>query len=175
MCIKLASMTPGNTKYPKYKPPAAQISYDALVTGFHPVWSKIYKKLALGIQAPLGVRAYPWILGTRWEYDALSVCWEHDNLSAARCEYDTLSTVWSCCYTRYHNSSAMGSYKNNNNQRYWRSLISYFGEKHLSGGADWSAAKDGQDLPHFQQIVIGGASMPSRPMAAVIYFLCSRS
>ncbi len=29
-CIKLASMTPGNTEYPKYDPPGAQISDDAL-------------------------------------------------------------------------------------------------------------------------------------------------
>jgi hypothetical protein len=29
-CIQLASMTPGNTEYPKYDPPGAQISDDAL-------------------------------------------------------------------------------------------------------------------------------------------------
>jgi hypothetical protein len=29
-CIKLASMTPGNTEYPKYDPPGTQISNDAL-------------------------------------------------------------------------------------------------------------------------------------------------
>ncbi len=29
-CIELASMTPGNTEYPKYDPPGAQISNDAL-------------------------------------------------------------------------------------------------------------------------------------------------
>jgi hypothetical protein len=27
-----------------------------------------------------------------------------------------------------------------------------FGQQRLNGGADWSAAKDGQVLPHFQQI-----------------------
>ncbi len=29
-CIKLASMTPGNTEYPKCNPPGAQVSDDAL-------------------------------------------------------------------------------------------------------------------------------------------------
>jgi hypothetical protein len=29
-CIELASMTPGNTEYPKYNPPGAQISDDAV-------------------------------------------------------------------------------------------------------------------------------------------------
>ncbi len=29
-CIKLTSMTPGNTEYPKYNPPGAQNSRDAL-------------------------------------------------------------------------------------------------------------------------------------------------
>ncbi len=29
-CIELASMTPGNMEYPKYDPPGAQISDDAL-------------------------------------------------------------------------------------------------------------------------------------------------
>jgi hypothetical protein len=28
-----------------------------------------------------------------------------------------------------------------------------FGQKRLNGGADWSAAEDGQVLPHFQQTV----------------------
>ena len=30
VCIKLASMTPGNTENPKYDPPRAQVSDDAL-------------------------------------------------------------------------------------------------------------------------------------------------
>jgi hypothetical protein len=42
-----------------------------------------------------------------------------------------------------------------------------FGQKHLNSIADWSAAKDGQVLPHFQQIV-SGALMPLHPMVAVI-------
>jgi hypothetical protein len=32
--IELASMTPGNTEYPKYDPPGAQISDDALAKVF---------------------------------------------------------------------------------------------------------------------------------------------
>ncbi len=36
----------------------------------------------------------------------------------------------------------------------------------LNGGADWSAAEDGQVLPHFRQIVTG-APTPPCPIAAV--------
>jgi hypothetical protein len=41
-----------------------------------------------------------------------------------------------------------------------------FGQERLNGAADRSAAKDGQVLPHFQQIV-SGASMPPCPITAV--------
>jgi hypothetical protein len=41
MCIKLASMTPGNTEYPKYDPPGAQVSNDVLakVSSVYPTLS----------------------------------------------------------------------------------------------------------------------------------------
>ncbi len=32
-CIELVSMTPGNTEYPKYDPPGAQNSCDAVAKG----------------------------------------------------------------------------------------------------------------------------------------------
>jgi hypothetical protein len=40
-CIKLASMTPGNTEYPKYDPPGAQVSDDALAKA-----SSVYSTLS---------------------------------------------------------------------------------------------------------------------------------
>ena len=43
-CIKLASMTPGNTEYPKYDPPGAQISNDAL-TKVSSVYSTLSAKM----------------------------------------------------------------------------------------------------------------------------------
>jgi hypothetical protein len=41
MCIELTSMTPGNTEYPKYDPPSAQVSDDALakVSSVYPTLS----------------------------------------------------------------------------------------------------------------------------------------
>ncbi len=46
-----------------------------------------------------------------------------------------------------------GGNKKNNNRQYWRLLINDFGQQRLNCAADWSAAEDGQVLPHFQQIV----------------------
>jgi hypothetical protein len=41
MCIKLTSMIPGNTEYPKYDPPGVQVSNDALakVSSIYPTLS----------------------------------------------------------------------------------------------------------------------------------------
>jgi hypothetical protein len=44
--------------------------------------------------------------------------------------------------------------------------INDFGQQRLKGGADQSAAKDGQILPHFKHIV-SGALMLSCPIVAV--------
>jgi hypothetical protein len=44
--------------------------------------------------------------------------------------------------------------------------VNNFGQQRLNGTADWSAAKDGQVLPHFQQVV-SGALMPLCPIAAL--------
>ncbi len=41
-----------------------------------------------------------------------------------------------------------------------------FGQQRLNGAADWSAAKGGQVLPHFEHIV-SGASTPPCPFPAV--------
>ncbi len=37
--------------------------------------------------------------GQHWEYDSLSVRWDHDSLSTVRWEYDALSAVRLCYYT----------------------------------------------------------------------------
>jgi hypothetical protein len=42
-----------------------------------------------------------------------------------------------------------------------------FGQQRLNSSTNWSAAKNGQVLPHFQQIVSAAWMMP-RPIAAVI-------
>ncbi len=44
VCIELASMTPGNTEYPKYDPPGVQISNDAL-TKVSSVYSTLSAKM----------------------------------------------------------------------------------------------------------------------------------
>jgi hypothetical protein len=41
-----------------------------------------------------------------------------------------------------------------------------FGQQHLNGATNWSAAEGGQVLPHFEHIV-SGALTPPCPMAAV--------
>jgi hypothetical protein len=69
-----------------------------------------------------------------------------------------------CCYA---NSGAIGDNNKNNNWQSWCSLIYDFGQKRLNGSTGWSAAEDGQVLPHFQQIVCVALMMPC-PMAAVI-------
>ncbi len=48
----------------------------------------------------------------------------------------------------------------------WRLPIKDFGQQRLNSSANWSAAKGGWVLPHFQQIV-SGALMPPCPIAAV--------
>ncbi len=48
----------------------------------------------------------------------------------------------------------------------WQLPIKDFGQQCLNGGADRSAAKGGQVLPHFQQIVSGASMLPC-PIAAV--------
>ncbi len=94
---------------------------------------------------------------------------EHDSLSATRYKYDsTLSAVWLCYYTTIMLPAcgmADGN-KKNNNRRYWWSPINNFGQQRLNGAANWTAAKDGQVLPHFRQI-LSGALMPPCPIAAV--------
>jgi hypothetical protein len=64
---------------------------------------------------------------------------------------------------RYANS---GSYENKINWQYRRSPIFDYCQQRLNGGANWSAAKDGRVLPHFQQIV-SGTLMPPCPIVAV--------
>jgi hypothetical protein len=53
---------------------------------------------------------------------------------------------------RYGNS---GGYKKNNNQGSSELPIYNFSQQHLDGAANWSAAKDGQVLPYFDQILSG--------------------
>ncbi len=65
---------------------------------------------------------------------------------------------------RYANS---GGYKNKTNWQWWRSPIYDYRQQRLNGGANRSAAKDGQVLPHSQQIVTGASMLPC-PIAAVI-------
>ncbi len=111
---------------------------------------------------------YNTLSGRRWEYDALSVRWEHDSLSTACCEYDTLRAVWWCHYATVMLTAAWQGRgnKKNNNWQYWQLPINNFGQQHLNGAANRSAANDGQVLPHFQQIV-SRASTPPCPIAAV--------
>jgi hypothetical protein len=47
------------------------------------------------------------------------------------------------------------------------------GQQCLNGGANRSAAKGGQVLPHFQQIVSGASMLPC-PIATVIKIFCKR-
>jgi hypothetical protein len=65
----------------------------------------------------------------------------------------------------YYDANSSG-YKNKTNWRWWRLPIYEYRQQRLNGGADRSAAKDGQVLPHFQQIVTG-ALMPPCPIAVV--------
>ncbi len=102
--------------------------------------------------------------GRCWEYEALSMHWLHHTFSAACWEYDTLSAIWVCYY---EDNNVTGGYKKDNNQWYWWLPIYEFGQKRLKGGTNWSVAKDGQVLPHFQQIVSGASTLP-QPMVAVI-------
>ncbi len=67
-----------------------------------------------------------------------------------------------------------GGYVKNNNRQYWQLPIKDFGQQRLNGGADWSAAKAGQVLPHFQQILSGALTLPC-PIAGVFWFLCGQS
>ncbi len=111
---------------------------------------------------------YDILSATRWEYDTLSACWEHhtlsrqcwehdalsmhwghDSLSTACWEYDTLSAIWS----GYHatiTAVRWAATKNN-----WRSPIYDFGQQRLNGGADWSAAKDGQVCHTSNRLLVG--------------------
>jgi hypothetical protein len=88
-------------------------------------------------------------------------CWEHHTLSGARWEYDTLRAV--CLVVLLH---IQWRQQKNSNRQYWRLPINDFGQQRLNSGADWSAAGDGQVLPHFEHIVSGTLTPPC-PMAAV--------
>jgi hypothetical protein len=46
-------------------------------------------------------------------------------------------------------------------------LIDDFGQQRLKGAADQSAAKDGQVLPHFQQIISGALMLLCRITAVI--------
>jgi hypothetical protein len=59
-----------------------------------------------------------------------------------------------------------GGYEKDNNWQLSVSPIYNFGQQRLNSAADWSAAKDGQVLPHFKQ-TLSGAWMPSCPIAAL--------
>jgi hypothetical protein len=59
-----------------------------------------------------------------------------------------------------------GGYEKNNNQQLSVPTFYKFGQQHLNCTTEWSAAKDGQVLPHFEQI-LSGAWMPPCPIAAV--------
>jgi hypothetical protein len=64
--------------------------------------------------------------------------------------------------------------KKNNNPQSSVLPINDFGQQCLNGITNWSAAKGGQVLPHFEHIV-SGASMPPCPIVAVFSILCKRS
>ncbi len=51
--------------------------------------------------------------------------------------------------------------------------INNFGQQHLNGAANWSAAEGGRVLPHFENIV-SGALTPPCPITAVFQFPCGR-
>jgi hypothetical protein len=53
-----------------------------------------------------------------------------------------------------------------NNWQYLQYLINNFGQQRLNGATNWSAAKDGQVLPHFHHLV-SGALMPPCLIVAV--------
>ncbi len=51
--------------------------------------------------------------------------------------------------------TAVAAKKTNNNGQYCQSPINEFGQQHLNGAADWSAAEGGQVLPHFERLFPG--------------------
>ncbi len=59
-----------------------------------------------------------------------------------------------------------GGYRKNINRWLFILLINDFGQQRLNGATNWSAAKGGQVLPHFDHIV-SGVLTPPCPIAAV--------